>query len=132
MASLCQFFFNFFVDLYVAFKGLDLSLHLVVFVQELFCLLRLIFKFCCQLMILEDRESCSGLKLLVVECEQVCLGLFDLEKHLFSEFLCCLNLVSFLFVNFFTPGFFLLYKFILKLQVLLLKSIQFRRLFKTA
>ena len=130
MASLCQLLFNLFVDLDVAFECLDLSLHLIVFVYELLSLLRLVFKLCRQLVILEDRKPCSGLKLLVVEGQQVCLRLFDLVEHLFSEFLRSLNLVSFLFVNFCSSLLFFISKIISKLLILLFKSIQFRRLLK--
>ena len=69
MGPFCEFFFNFFMDFNFPLICLDLLLHLVVLVNQNFGLLRLVFKFSGQLMILEDGKMRGRLQLLIIHSE---------------------------------------------------------------
>jgi hypothetical protein len=56
-------------------------------------------------MVLEDCESSCGLQLFVIECEEIRLSFFNFVKHVLPEFLCHLNLLSFLLIHFISPVF---------------------------
>ncbi len=51
-------------------------------------------------MILKNSKSCCRLQLFIIQSKKVSLGFFDLIKHIFSQFLSCLNLFSFFFIDF--------------------------------
>jgi len=75
--SLGQLFLDFLVDLSLALVRFNLLLHLVVLDDEEFGLLGLMFEFGGQLVVLENGEASGGLELLIVESEEVGLGLLD-------------------------------------------------------
>jgi hypothetical protein len=84
---------------YVSLQSFNLRLHLIVLVEQLLCLLGLVLELSGQLMVLEDGQTGGGLELLVIECQQVCFGLFDLVEHVFPQLLCCLDLLSLLLID---------------------------------
>lgn len=54
------------MDLNITFKGVDLRLHLVVLVEQLFGLLALVFQFSGQLMVLQYGKPGCGIQLFVI------------------------------------------------------------------
>ena len=83
--SLGQLLLHVLVDADLTFKPLDGLLHLVVLEQQLLSLLRLMVQLGSQLMILQDLEARRRLHLLLVERDQVGLGLRDLVLHLLLQ-----------------------------------------------
>ena len=71
MGPLGKLSLDLFVDLHIPLQGLQLLQELLVFEEEFFGLLRLIFKFCGQLVVLQDCEPGLAIKLLLPEREEV-------------------------------------------------------------
>jgi len=72
------------MDLNISLLRFNLCLHLIVFEQQLLSLLRLVLELRGQLMVLQNGQPGSRLELLVVQSEQVRLGLLNLVEHLLS------------------------------------------------
>jgi hypothetical protein len=103
MRSLSKFLLDLLMDFDVSLQSLNLCLHFVVLEEQLLSLLGLILELSSELVVLEDSEASGGLELLVVKSEQVSFGLLDLVKHVLPEFLCRLDLLPLLFIDFVDP-----------------------------
>ena len=76
-------------------------------------------------MVLEHCQAGSGLQLLVVQGQQVSLSLLNLVKHLFSELLSGLNLVSLALIDFQVAFLLLLLQLVVFLFDQVLKALLF-------
>jgi hypothetical protein len=103
MRSLSKFLLDLLMDFDVSLQSLNLCLHFVVLEEQLLSLLGLILELSGELVVLEDSEASGGLELLVVKSEQVSFGLLDLVKHVLPQFLCRLDLLPLLFIDFVDP-----------------------------
>ena len=92
--SLRQLLFYLLVQRDVALQDLNLLGHLVMSLHELLCVLGLIVKLGCQLVVLQDGQSCLRLELFIVEGHQVSLRFLHLEVHLLRQLLHVLDLLK--------------------------------------
>lgn len=99
--SLGQLLLNFLMNVNVTDERLNLLLVLIVLQEQFLSLLRLELELGRELTVLEDGEAGRRLQLLIVQREQVRLGLFDLEQHLLSQLLSGLNLLTLLYGHLF-------------------------------
>ena len=100
MCPLGQLLLHLLVQGDVAFQSVYLDLHFIIFGQKLFCLLRLVFELRGQLVVLQDGQPSRCLELLVIQGHQISLGLLNFVVHLFAQFLDCVDLGPFEFVDF--------------------------------
>ena len=103
MRSLSELLLDLLMDFDVSLQSLYLCLHFVVLEEQLLSLLGLILELSGELVVLEDSEASGGLELFVVKSEQVSFGLLDLVKHVLPQFLCRLDLLPLLFIDFVDP-----------------------------
>lgn len=82
MRSLGQFFLHFFVDLDISIGLFNLFGQRRILLKEVLGLLALVLQLSSQLVVLQDSQPGSGLKLFVVESIQVGFCLLDLVLHL--------------------------------------------------
>lgn len=97
--ALGKLLLDLFMDLNLALVSLDLRFHFVVLVDQDLRLLRLMFEFGRELMVLKDGQVRCGLQLLVVHRQQVSLCLLDVEEHFLPQLLCLLDPVELLLVD---------------------------------
>ena len=76
-------------------------------------------KFSGQLVVLENGETSRGLELLVIEREEIGLGLLDRLEHFLPQLLCFLDSVSFLLIYLFESEFLLFFARLLEIFDLL-------------
>jgi len=97
--ALGKLLLDLFVDLNLALVSLDLRFHFVVLVDQDLRLLRLMFEFGRELMVLKDGQVRCGLQLLVVHRQQVSFRLLDVEEHFLPQLLCLLDPVELFLVD---------------------------------
>ena len=97
--ALGKLLLDLFMDLNLALVSLDLRFHFVVLVDQDLRLLRLMFEFGRELMVLKDGQVRCGLQLLVVHRQQVSFRLLDVEEHFLPQLLCLLDPVELLLVD---------------------------------